>query len=766
VSHDDTVSGTHATEIDDASQPESKTRMDPQIHFGRYKVKATLGQGEMGTVYLAEDPAIGRQVAIKTLRRPPGGVEPADDDARRRFDREIRVTGTFTHPNIVTVYDVGFEADEAFVAMAYIDGGSLDSLLAANQPLPFHRIIELASQIASGLDYAHERGVVHRDVKPSNILLTGDGLPLVSDFGVARMADSTLTRQGVTCGSPAYMSPEQAAAQEVTGASDQFSLAIIIYQMLTGETPFSGQSFVTVAYQILQHDPVPPELINPLVPKAAGEVLLRALSKLPSARYPSCTAFVDAFAEALDAPVENRGGARNSTRPAATLVVEVAPLEGPPNATADLGLPPLWAALTSGLARVSERLPSRKGLELLAGWTSLGSRFASANRRPLLMAASSIVVLATGMWLGAQLRGGDSTGETEPAERVTESALATVLPGILEQTPAASEPADAESEAAIPFLLMRPASASAPQETGTEPAEATGQETAAVVGQAVDEAPDPVAEARESVPTASDASEKPDPAPKAPEPVPADADPEPAEPEDPAVVALADGDVAAAETATPESRWTVVEAGTLPDKLVKRTVAATTVLDEIMSGPDQGIPSSLLDEAQCVAVIPSVKKVGFIFGARYGRGLVSCRTAGGWSRPSFVSITEGSFGFQIGARSSDFVLVFANQTAAARLLGDKFTLGADASVSAGPVGSTTETSADATPQTEIYAYSSSRGLFAGASLEGASLATDEDANEDVYGGDTGPQELLFNDRGRLPTELLTFVQALAALDAR
>ena len=356
-----------------------------------------------------------------------------------------------------------------------------------------------------------------------------------------------------------------------------------------------------------------------------------------------------------------------------------------------------------------------------------------------------------------------------------------MLPAFLEQTPAASEPTDVESEAAIPFLLRRPASASEAQEADTEPAEATGQETAAVVTQAVDEAPDTVAAARDSAPEASDpapeasdpAPEVPepapavsDPAPAVPEPLPVDPDPEPAGPEDPAVVAITDADVAAGETTAPESRWTIVAAGALPDNLAECAADATTVLDEIVSTPDQAIPSSLMDEAHCVAVIPNVKKVGFIFGARYGRGLVSCRTEGGWSRPSFVSITGGDFGFQIGAQSTDFVLIFATQEAADRLLGDKFTLGADASVSAGPAERTAEAGTEATLPTEVYAYSRSRGLFAGASLEGASLVTDEDANEDVYGGDTGPQELLFNDSGRLPAELVTFLQTLAALDAR
>jgi lipid-binding SYLF domain-containing protein len=179
-----------------------------------------------------------------------------------------------------------------------------------------------------------------------------------------------------------------------------------------------------------------------------------------------------------------------------------------------------------------------------------------------------------------------------------------------------------------------------------------------------------------------------------------------------------------------------------------------------MGTPEQSIPDSLLAEAQCVAVIPGVKKVGFGFGGRYGRGLVSCRTEGGWSRASFVSLAGGSIGLQIGAQSTDFVMVFSNEQAARRLLERRFTMGGDASVSAGPVGRTVEAGTDVKLQTEIYSYSRSRGLFAGASLEGASLATDKDANEDVYGRGIGPEELLFGRGGALPAELAAFVRNL------
>ena len=201
-------------------------------------------------------------------------------------------------------------------------------------------------------------------------------------------------------------------------------------------------------------------------------------------------------------------------------------------------------------------------------------------------------------------------------------------------------------------------------------------------------------------------------------------------------------------------------AGQVPDKFAERSRDAAAVLEELMNTPDQSIPNSLLADAECVAVIPGVKKVGFGFGGRYGRGLVSCRTEGGWSRPSFVSLAGGSFGLQIGAQSTDFVLVFSNERAARRLLEHRFTIGGDASVSAGPVGRTAEAGTDVKLQTEIYSYSRSRGLFAGVSLEGASLASDENANEDVYGRGVGPEELLFGRSAELPAELAGFVRNL------
>lgn len=200
------------------------------------------------------------------------------------------------------------------------------------------------------------------------------------------------------------------------------------------------------------------------------------------------------------------------------------------------------------------------------------------------------------------------------------------------------------------------------------------------------------------------------------------------------------------------------------EKLVERAEDAATVLDEIMGTAEAAIPESLLADARCVAVIPRVVKVGFIFGGRHGRGLLSCRVGEGWSRPSYIALTGGSFGLQIGAQATDFVLVFVNESAAKALTSQKITLGGDASVSAGPVGRTAEAATDATFRTEIYSYSRSKGLFAGLSLEGSSLRVDREANEAVYHAGIDAEALLFDAGGTIPDEVAPFLRALQRHD--
>jgi lipid-binding SYLF domain-containing protein len=220
-------------------------------------------------------------------------------------------------------------------------------------------------------------------------------------------------------------------------------------------------------------------------------------------------------------------------------------------------------------------------------------------------------------------------------------------------------------------------------------------------------------------------------------------------------------------TATPAASLTgapgiVQGQGDDAEKLAERATEAGETLEEIMNTPDEKIPSWLLERAGCIAVIPKVVKVGFVVGGRRGKGLLSCKTANGWSRPSFVSLTGGSFGLQIGAEATDFVLVFASDDAVNNLFGDKFVLGADASVAAGPVGRTAEAATDIKLDHEIYSYSRSKGLFAGVSIEGAEFAIDEDANEAVYGADITARQLL-TTAGETPAVVATFSRKLTEL---
>ena len=264
-------------------------------HFGRYRVLRPVATGEMGVVYLAEDPLIGRRVAIKGIRF---GLGAADDEMRRlqaRFEQEIQIAGTFSHPNIVTVFDVGRQDGRPFIAMEYVEGRDLRAELQAHGRMSVDRTVELSAPVARALSYAHDRKIIHRDIKPTNILVSSEGIPKITDFGVARLHGSTLTNAGKIFGTPAYMSPEQAICSELTGASDQFAVAAVVYELLTGERPFKGTSPTAVIYEVIEHRPEPPHDLIPLVPAAVSQVVMRGLEKSPEDRFESCNDFADAL---------------------------------------------------------------------------------------------------------------------------------------------------------------------------------------------------------------------------------------------------------------------------------------------------------------------------------------------------------------------------------------------------------------------------------------------------------------------------------------
>ena len=254
--------------------------------FGRYQIVGQLGRGAMGAVYRAIDPLIQREVAIKTLL--PNVPEDMVAEVRERFLREARSAGRLSHPNIVIIFDVGEEEGVAYIAMEMLQGRSLQQMLRDPDPLPLDTTAELAAQVADALDHAHQHAIVHRDVKPANVMVAPSGRSKLTDFGVAYVSTSTLTQVGTALGSPRYMSPEHVLGVKVDPRSDVFSLGAMLYEMLVRRTPFErpgDSSMMVILDRIAGEAHVPVREIDPRIPAAFDRILQRALAKKPEERY-------------------------------------------------------------------------------------------------------------------------------------------------------------------------------------------------------------------------------------------------------------------------------------------------------------------------------------------------------------------------------------------------------------------------------------------------------------------------------------------------
>jgi serine/threonine-protein kinase len=262
--------------------------------IGRYEVQGAIGFGAMGAVYKAFDPRIKRSLAIKTIRLDIPRQSPEYKTFIERFYHEARISGTLSHPNIVTLYDIGEERAVPYLVMEYVEGETIASRLDAGQRFAPERVIALVSQIASAIDYAHSKGVVHRDIKPSNLILFDEERVKVTDFGIAKMTGTEMTQQGQMLGTPSYMSPEQAMGEAVDGRTDIFSLGVCAFEMLSGTQPFPGNNVTAILYKLVHVDPIePPDLeLRGLVPQKWHEVFRRVLAKKPDDRYQTAAQFV------------------------------------------------------------------------------------------------------------------------------------------------------------------------------------------------------------------------------------------------------------------------------------------------------------------------------------------------------------------------------------------------------------------------------------------------------------------------------------------
>ena len=260
-----------------------------QVFGGRYAVIERVGTGGMAEVYRARDDLLGREVAIKVLH----DRYSRDRSFVERFRREAQSAANLNHPNIVALYDYGADGDTYFIVMEFIEGRSLSEIIAAEGALLPERAADIASDVAKALDRAHSNGLVHRDVKPGNIMITSTGQTKVTDFGIARAlsgdGEQTMTQTGMVIGTAAYLSPEQAQGNTIDGRSDVYSLGIVLYEMLTGQAPFTGDTPLAIAYKHVRENPNPPSSLNPDVPAALDAITMKALAKNPDNRYSSAT---------------------------------------------------------------------------------------------------------------------------------------------------------------------------------------------------------------------------------------------------------------------------------------------------------------------------------------------------------------------------------------------------------------------------------------------------------------------------------------------
>src|ERR1700722_11153464 len=295
--------------------PQQRARCEVQARkLGKYELRREVGRGGMGVVYEAYDLIICRRVALKTLCSDVLSG-PEADTFIGRLRREAQAAGRLNHPNIVAVYDFGEEPQQsaecagriAYITMEFVEGRELQALLAGRERLSVPVIVRIMSQLLDALEYSHKNGVVHRDIKPSNIMLLADGTGKVTDFGIARIESSTLTRAGAVMGSPSYMSPEQFLGISVDARSDLYSAGVVLYELLTGEVPFPG-SFSTAMHRVLNEAPTPVSALNVHAPKRIDTLLGRALAKQPADRFQGAGEFKQALVASLTEGAGSGGG--------------------------------------------------------------------------------------------------------------------------------------------------------------------------------------------------------------------------------------------------------------------------------------------------------------------------------------------------------------------------------------------------------------------------------------------------------------------------
>ncbi len=273
--------------------------------MGRYEIDGVLGKGAMGTVYKGVDPAIGRPVAVKTIRLDRLDSDEEADEMLRRLNQEAHSAGRLSHPNIITIYDVGQERNLHYIAMEFLQGQTLDERIKEMKPLDFFTAAQVLKQTADALQYAHNHGVIHRDIKPANIMILPDDQVKVMDFGIARTDNMHITQTGITVGTPNYISPEQLKGGDIDGRADIFSAGVVLYECITGEKPFKGDNISALVVSILHANPTAPSQINPDIPGELDAITMKALEKDRENRYHASVDFSNSLRAFLGESIIN-----------------------------------------------------------------------------------------------------------------------------------------------------------------------------------------------------------------------------------------------------------------------------------------------------------------------------------------------------------------------------------------------------------------------------------------------------------------------------
>jgi len=426
--------------------------------LGRYEIVREVGHGAMGVVYEALDPTIARKVALKAIRFDAIGTTA--DEAARRFKNEARAAGGLSHPNIVTVYDAGEDGGNLYLAMEFINGVTLESMLKTERRLSPARTLDIIRQVCAGLDSAHKKGIVHRDVKPGNVMISGDGVVKITDFGIAR-AGEVMTLTGQVVGTPNYMSPEQVVGSQLDGRSDLFSAGVMLYEMITGERPFEGQSITTIMYKIVHETPVPPRKLDSSIHPGLSFVIEKALQKSPDARFQNGAELTQALENyktadvatltSLDVPTAvtpvlagttDAGGATASVSSATSGASGAVSAEGsktnPTSSASAAASPPSSSAVVQLFDR------------LVALWSGLSRK----GKRRLIY-----VLIAVFFWAKCEFGGNRARRASRGEESQTTSSLSTSpQPSSSSKNPTSNNETQSDEEPAAPAPAPHPAS--------------------------------------------------------------------------------------------------------------------------------------------------------------------------------------------------------------------------------------------------------------------------------------------------------------------